>query len=618
MKWIKLLFLMYTLSFFVSACDDDDDNKNPDPNQVPTEQVGVSFGKTSLTVLKNDGKIQIPLKLEKATTGIVRVSIAPKTTVDGAIAEEGIDYTITEKVIHIPAGQTEANVEIELLDNRKADGDKNLVLEIKNVYQSGKKSGTDQSCAIRIASNSFIEFASATKSIPETDGDYQIPLLIAGNLSAETKVQVIVADKGTAIENTHYKLKTPEITLAPGATTGHVILTVTANDPVSHPDRTLNLVLSRCDGGNTILGLQDSCEITLISQNPVKWVSFANPVQKYTEDTEVEIPITLSEPFPTDVEVTFDIRPGSDAIKDVDFSSSLKTTIPANTKYASLPVKMLYNTLIANRTLELEIIGINNPSLAPAQNGNVCNITIENTDYPEFSQDVYNLVEAGGRQNVRLTFPAQPSEMTLTLETIDGTATAGKHFNLPLSQITVAAGETSVDIPIDIQYDENWNDPEFTLKISKANNVDCKNHCSATIAITPCQYRKLLGKWNMKCDAPSNIQSPCIVTVKPKVFNESYTCEAAIRVEWDHMHTWTMKYNKQTQQISVVLLEDMLTSPHVVFRLWSAATQNSLSTQWDGDNILRWDVGGDFLCGMADDGGAYWWFATNVRMERME
>ena len=176
MKLTKYLFILSMLFIGFVACDDDENEDPQGGNGSGTaEKVAVSFAETGRTALRNGGQVQIPIRLEKATTETVRVNIGVEAPVDATIAEEGIDFNIEEKVVNIAAGDTVGYVVVDVLDDGKANNDKSVNFTIKSVYGAGVKAEANQSFTLQITSNAFVEtnyYTSSCKGGRYSSGRY--------------------------------------------------------------------------------------------------------------------------------------------------------------------------------------------------------------------------------------------------------------------------------------------------------------------------------------------------------------------------------------------------------------------------------------------------------------
>lgn len=624
MKIWKLISVLL-LACMVGACDDDPagEEENGGASVNTAGQAKASFGYESKTVLKNAGEILVPVRLEAPVNQAVKITFSAQQSDENTVAREGIDFDIPEKVVTIATGDTTGYLNVVVLDNGKAEEDRVIVLNMVGVYD-GQASGI-KTCSLHIVNNAFVEFQYKNRETYEAAGSYKVPVLVTGEIRETTTFTVRVKEGGTALEGTHFNLPETSFTLEQGATSAEVEIEL-IDDTEANEDRWFDLEIVNVTGSNATVGKAISvCRVTIISEEVFKSVAFGAASFTVEEGKTLQIPVTLDKAPKSgeaDVLVTFSVKiANSTAVEGEDFTIAEKQLafVPGQ-KEAELVIETTHNDLInTDKVIELSIKAADGANIGTPD---VCLVTILNNDFPAFEQTNYTVEEDYGKIVLPVSLPAvQPENVILKVKVVSvEKATDGKHYTLTSGEVIIPQGETAGNVELNIGHDLTWEGtPIFKVVIEEANEVKLEDGAHATtISLTQCAYRKLLGTWNFKSDSPNNINSPCVTTISVDEFNKSYKCEAKIRTEWEYVHSWRMTYNKDTEAITVVLLEDMLSNPHVVFRLWGASTQSTLSTTWNGDNILNLNVGGDFLCGGADDGNVYWWFAGNVRMERME
>lgn len=620
MKILKLLSICFALSLCLTACDDDDNEVPGEGNAVNVPQVAVAFDKEEMTVLKNAGEIQIPVVLAQAAEGPVRLTIAVKEQTDNTAAE-GIDFDLKEKVITIAKGNTIGYVSLTLYDNNKADTDKSFALEIKNVYDYGKAADTKQNCTVHIVSNAFAEFQYANRETYEAAGTYQIPLIITGEIKTATTLTVRVKEGGTALEGTHFTIPNTQITIAPGATSANIEIAL-VDDKDANNDRWFDLEITEIQGSNAIIGSQKICRITIISEEVAKSVAFEKTAYFVQEGQDISIPVFLDKAPAVGeekVQVTVSIKSTSTAIEGTDFTIENKVIefVPGQ-KMENIVIHAIENTIIdADRSFELFIKAAAGANLSIPD---ACTVTIQNNDFPVFAQETYTVEEDFGEWTIPVTLSQAPTtDITLNIacNTLDESAIEGAHFTYN-PEVVIKAGETTGNIVLNIGYQLEWlGIPTFTVSPVGINGSSWTIATpQTTVQLTQCSYRKLVGNWMFTCDSPSEVKSPTATIITPNQFKKSYTCQT--NFVGNETYTWHMNYNEATEAITVVLNEEMGDSQGAALILWSSQQQNSLPTNWQGDNTLKINTD-DFLCvakvGFSWLGG---WYQTNIRLERNE
>lgn len=130
-------YLLIIATVLLAACSDDDN--------LNTNNVTVSFEQNEFTYLESAGLVNIPLKVEGARNGDIKVRLKVN---DGTAISEG-HYIVTSDVINIPVDSedTTFDVEVLLLDDGDTENDeRNFTIAIAEV--EGASTGANAACNI--------------------------------------------------------------------------------------------------------------------------------------------------------------------------------------------------------------------------------------------------------------------------------------------------------------------------------------------------------------------------------------------------------------------------------------------------------------------------------------
>ncbi len=278
MKTWKLISMLF-LAFMLGACDDEPAEGEINGGGTGVlEQADVSWGYEAKTVLKKSGFVKIPVKLSHAVNNTVKITVAAEDGDAVTIAREGIDFNIPEKVVTIPAGDTLAFLNVDLLDDGKVNSNREIKLNITGVYGGGKVS-TPKSVSLLIVSNAFVEFEKSQWKTYESAAFNEaykstclIPLKITGDLQESVTLEIEVIDS-TAIEYQHFELKSKKIDVNPGDEIVYVEVIPVDDDEINY-DRIFSLTIVPIEGGNMVVGKEKgTCEVTIISEEIMKTAS---------------------------------------------------------------------------------------------------------------------------------------------------------------------------------------------------------------------------------------------------------------------------------------------------------------------------------------------------------
>lgn len=647
MKTWKLISMLL-LAFMVGACDDDpavEEGNGGGSGSGSSDQVSASWGIESKTVLKNAGQVLVPVKLSNPTGKAVKVTVAAQQSDDAAIAREGIDFDLPEKVVTFPAGDTLAFLTVDLLDNGKVETDRTVVLNITGVYDG--QVAAAKTCSLYIVNNAFVEFQYKNRETYEAAGTYKIPVLVTGELREATTFTVRVKEGGTALEGTHFVLPQTVFTLEPGATSAEVEIEL-IDDTEANEDRWFDLEIVSVTGSNATVGKSVSlCRVTIISEEVLKSVSFGAAEFSVEEGQTLQIPVRLDKApaaGEADVEVTFSVKvANSTAIEGEDFTIEEKTLrfVPGQMEN-ELVIKTIDNDLIdANKIVELSFRAAVGANIGIPD---ICRVTILNNDLPAFEQGTYEIEEDLGDLVLPVELPAvQPTDAHLIVKVIAGEAAKeGKHYTLTTSEVVIPAGETKGEVHINIGHDLEWTStPEFKVYLAGSadgNIVWDETVCASVIKLKQCNYRKFLGTWRMSSSNPEAMKADCDIVVSAGVngedFNKRYVCNTeagAFSSNTGAALEWHMDYDKTTGAIRLVMGERINVGGNLnlngisVYLTWFYFNdQNTkyVETSWDGDDTLLLHSGGNYVClayiGVDDNSwaGQAAWHLNNVKMIR--
>ena len=640
MKTWKLISMLL-LAFMVGACDDDpavEEGNGGGSGSGSSDQVSASWGIESKTVLKNAGQVLMPVKLSNPTGKAVKVTVAAQQSDDAAVAREGIDFDLPEKVVTFPAGDTLAFLTVDLLDNGKVETDRTVVLNITGVYDG--QVAAAKTCSLYIVNNAFVEFQYKNRETYEAAGTYKIPVLVTGELREATTFTVRVKEGGTAMEGTHFVLPQMVFTLEPGATSAEVEIEL-IDDTEANEDRWFDLEIVSVTGSNATVGRSVSlCRVTIISEEVLKSVSFGAAEFSVEEGQTLQIPVRLDKApaaGEADVEVTFSVKvANSTAIEGEDFTIEEKTLrfVPGQMEN-ELVIKTIDNDLIdANKIVELSFRAAVGANIGIPD---ICQVTIVNDDLPVFEQGTYEIEEDLGDLVLPVELPAvQPTDAHLIVKVIAGEAAKeGKHYTLTTSKVVIPAGETKGEVHINIGHDLEWTStPEFKVYVEEINGVLFDdNVCSTTISLYQCIFRKMLGDWRVSFKSAIGADAatdPFVLNFTVKTdsdFNKLVTCSGS----WAKNTTWQftshLAFDRETKQITAITNEVVMSQrpfgdasdikfysfSNPAALSWNAVNSSDYtSLSWNG----YWSVG-IYDLGTSNKTGD-WMHFENVKMEKIK
>lgn len=543
MKIWKLISLLL-LAAFLGACDDDVKEADDERGGATGTDVEVRFGYEAKTVLKNGGQVQVPVKLAKAISNTVKVTIAAEKASADTDAREGIDFNLPEKIVTIPAGDTVGYVVVDLLDNGKADNDRIVKLNMTGVY--GGKPGTPGSVLLHIVSNAFVEFekakwetwesANVETSSEEVRNSRFVPLIITGEITEPATIVLEVTDS-SAIEPTHFTVE-KELVVTPGMTRVNVEIKPVDDEEVND-DRIFILKIKEIKGSNLLIGKNNvNCEVKILSEEILRNLSWEKVSQETTdEESIIRIPVSLNKVPLAAFTVDIVADGESDAVKNLDYEILTSQVSIGASRQAIVEVKVLNNREVnADRKLILKFANITDNTVFVKDNAKSFTLEIKNSDFPVFVGGGEAIEDE--TNEVSISIPAVNRERVITLSYSSTESVAGTYFTLPAETITVPAGAESVKLPVVVKYTNEFPAvvPEFTMSIVKVDDVVLENTVNTTLVLTPHDYRKLLGAWEFKIgsyDGNGKKFTDLIrnMTFEMKEWKKSFTVETEWLVE---------------------------------------------------------------------------------------
>lgn len=206
-------------------------------------------------------------------------------------------------------------------------------------------------------------------------------------------------------------------------------------------------------------------------------IAFSSPRQEIFENVSPQrIALVLSAPATQDITATVAVK-SEDGVKEgVDYTLSSHRIHIAKGEmggYVEFSVKDNFE-IMPDRTVVLELVDVTGASLA--QDVLTCKIIIvSNEGYPTlgFAETLESVDEDGGDCEFAVVLTRPRSEdVTFEVETADGTAMAGEHFELLQTEFVIPAGDTVAYVPVRIIDDIDVNENRtFILRLKNVKEA---------------------------------------------------------------------------------------------------------------------------------------------------
>jgi hypothetical protein len=313
------------------------------------DQSGVGFETTTSSGAESATSVNFRVALSGTSTAAVQVAYAVTGTATGG----GVDYTLANGTLTIPAGQTGANITATVVDDTAIESAETIIVTLSSPVGATLSANTVMTYTINDNDLPTIGFGSAASAGAEGTSTVSIPVTLSVVSPRETRVNYAVT--GTASgSGVDYTLANGTVTIAAGQTTANIPLTV-VNDTIDELDETVIITLS--SPVDATLGATAVHTYTIQDDdNPV--VQFSMAAASGTVDTTpVNIVVTLSAIPAAAVQVNYAVTGGT-AVSGVDYTLASGTLTMQAAPSANIPLTIINYPLAGNKTI---IVTLSNP-----------------------------------------------------------------------------------------------------------------------------------------------------------------------------------------------------------------------------------------------------------------
>ena len=440
-------------------------------NVQDDEQVNVSFDgpdtANSVAGSGNEGdKHPITIKLDPAPHSRMRVhyTIEPHST-----ARVARDFTMTNFVnnsgwVDVPAGATEAQLDIQLIDDRIAEQDELVVF------------GLFYSSDYAIANPSFYELTITGQNKPvarisagdatRREGQTATVTVALDDPAPAGGVTLSYRVSGSASSGSDYDALSGTVTVPAGQRNARIQI-VTKVDSINEPteDVILMLIPSADYAIDPTPGANS--HTLMITDTDTPAASFAQPTDNKREPSGTHpVAINLSPAPHQDITINYTVTGTATAGPNADFTIVNSGTVEAKAgaKTVRIPIKIRNDN--DQEGDETVIITLNTGTGYRLGTQSTHTLTIKDDDAPTVSFDRRSdgQPENVGTYNVLINLD-RPASAGLTISyTVAGSATAGPDFSIASSgTVTVTQGERTATIPIRVIDDSNNEGDESVI-----------------------------------------------------------------------------------------------------------------------------------------------------------
>lgn len=399
-------------------------------------------------------------------------------TAAGGTATEGTDFAGGTQTVTIPAGQTSAEVLVDITGDLNVEDDETVVGSI--AAPSGAVLGGTTSATATIVDDDLPIISIGDTSVVEGDaGDsrqlvYTIQLTDPANPGApfnaleDVTFTFATTGDGSATPGTDFSAVTRGVTIPAGLSQVQVAVDVTSEGEAELNETVQAIIVNPQGaelGDGTAIGTIENDDVAQLSLSDATVVEGA-----FGDGNVLRYTISLDQPAPTDVTVDFNTVPGGTAEAGTDFTSTSETkTIAAGETEVTVDVPVIGDDIVeADETVLAELSnaddGLDDNDVV-AIGDSTGTGTIEDDDQPELNISPATVVEGDPGDTRQLAFEvtlsseaAVPVSFTFTTASgddpdSDTNATAGQDFTATTQRVTIPVGATSATINVDVSED---------------------------------------------------------------------------------------------------------------------------------------------------------------------
>lgn len=424
----------------------------------------ISFSATNYTVTEVGPVATIMV----ARTGGTASGVTVDFTTGDDTATAGADYTMVFSNLTFAAGELRKTIKIPVHNDQRDEENEKFRVQLSNPT-GGASLGVRSSATVTITDNDIagiVQFKAATYSVTENGTNAVITITRAGGTASNVMVNFSTSDD-TANAGSDYNAVASNVNFGPGELSKTVLIPIN-QDPFAEGNETVLLRLRDATGGGK-LGAISNAVLTILDDEAV--FLFTNSVYEVSEAGPVATVQVIRSGFAgTTATIEFMTGDGG-ALAGTDYVGTNGTlTFGPGVTNRPIIVRIL-NDQIDENSEDFEII-LSNPTGGPqidpsADNAIVRIIDNDSGGTIQFSAAAYNVNEGTPNASIKVvrTGTALASNVTVHLETSNGTASAGSDYTAVSSNLTFAAGETMKTILVSIQTDST-NESSETVNLT--------------------------------------------------------------------------------------------------------------------------------------------------------
>jgi|GEM_PF-922250 len=413
----------------------------------------------SVTVNEGAGTATFTVTLDQASGQDVTVNFA--TT--GFSASSPDDFTNTNGTLTIAAGDTTGTISVDIIDDAIDEVDEIFTVDLTGATNANIID--DQGIGTIIDNDLPPNLSIDDVTVDEAGGIATFTLSL-DQASAQDVIVNFTTNAGTAVTPDDFTNNPGSAIITAGQTSAIVSVPI-INDTLNEADETFTVNLTSAVGA-TIIDPQGVG--TIIDDDALPSLSIDDVTVNETDGT-ASFTVSLSQASAQDVTVDFATIAGTAEDLNDFIGTNSTLTIAAGDTTGTITVNILNDDL--NEPIENFTVELSNPTNATIADAEGLGTIIDDDAAPELSINDVTVNEGAGTATFIVSLDqASGQDVTVNFTTNDGTAINPDDFSSTNGTLTIAAGDTTGMITVDINDDAiDEVDENFTVDLTGATNA---------------------------------------------------------------------------------------------------------------------------------------------------
>jgi hypothetical protein len=499
--------------------------------------------------------------------GTLLVANTISYTVAGT-AMAGTDYSALSGSVTIPAGSTSATINIPVIDDLLAEGNETVIVTLTGASSSLAVLGTT-TATNNTGDNEApaVSIAATTNGVEGGSNGLMTLSMTQASVSATTVTYTV---SGTATSGTDFTALSGSVTIAAGATTATIPITIT-NDTIVENLENITVTLTGVTAGTASLAAANVATIT-ITDNDTATVTIAtntNGAEATPTNGVARVTQTLASSVATIIAYTVT----GTATSGADYTALSGTvTIPAGSTTANITIPVINDTIVEGN--ETVIITLTSVTSGLATLGATLSATNTITDNDAATVSIAATTagsESGPTSAVFTATQTNPASTNTVINiAFSGTATAATDYTSPGTTVTIPAGSTTATVTVPVINDAAVEGDE-TLILTLSSISSGQATLGAPVSATGTIYDDdaptvtIANTTNGSEAGPANgVMTLTLSQIRPSNVVVAYTVSGTATSGSDYTAlsgTITIPANTLTSTLSIPVLDDTVVEP---------------------------------------------------------